>query len=103
MKCRIHDQDDLRGDRQRASERGSRGAPGAWDGGHSAPVERIVEIYQRSLANLTRALAVFDEVALYDNSVHDKPPRLVRVYDEQRISFDEPPVPPWLEAVMAGG
>jgi predicted ABC-type ATPase len=73
------------------------------DGGHSAPVERIVEIYQRSLANLARALAVFDEVALYDNSVHDKPPRLVRVYNEQRISFEEPPVPPWLEAVMAGG
>jgi predicted ABC-type ATPase len=36
------------------------------DGGHSAPAERIVEIYQRSLANLPRAIAVFDEVAIYD-------------------------------------
>jgi predicted ABC-type ATPase len=73
------------------------------DGGHSAPIERIVEIYQRSLANLARALAVFEEVALYDSSVHDKPPRLVRVYHEQRIAFDEPPVPAWLAAVVGAG
>lgn len=70
-------------------------------GGHSAPAERIVDIYRRSLANLPRALAVFDEVALYDSSVHDKPPRLVRVYTEQRISFDEPPVPPWLATLVS--
>src|SRR5213595_3147158 len=46
------------------------------DGGHSAPVQRIVEIYRQSLANLGRALAVFDEIALYDSSAHDQPPRL---------------------------
>jgi predicted ABC-type ATPase len=73
------------------------------DGGHSAPVERIVEIYQRSLENLTRALAVFDEVALYDSSAHDKQPRLVRVYNEQCISYDEPPVPLWLVAALNAG
>ena len=73
------------------------------DGGHSAPVERIVDIYQRSLANLPRALAVFDEVAIYDSSAHDKPPRLVRVYQQQHITFDEPPVPLWLAAVVGDG
>jgi predicted ABC-type ATPase len=66
------------------------------DGGHSAPAARIVEIYQRSLANLPRALAVFDEVALYDSSNYNEPPRLVRVYDQQRIAFDQPPAPLWL-------
>jgi len=72
------------------------------DGGHSAPVERIVDIYRRSLANLARALAVFDEVALYDTSAHDRPPRLVRVYNERQITFDEPPVPAWLSAAVEG-
>jgi len=72
-------------------------------GGHSAPVARIVEIYQRSLANLRRAIGVFDEVSLYDNSVHGESPRLVRVYNAQRITYDEPPVPLWLAAIMAAG
>jgi predicted ABC-type ATPase len=71
-------------------------------GGHSAPVTRIVEIYQRSLENLRRAIAAFDEVMLYDNSVHGKPPRLVRVYSEQRISFDDPPAPAWLTKLVGG-
>lgn len=72
------------------------------DGGHSAPAELIAEIYQRSLENLSRALAVFDEVALYDNSVHGQPPRLVRVYNDQRVAFDEPPAPSWLAAIVGG-
>jgi predicted ABC-type ATPase len=70
------------------------------DGGHCAPAERIVEIYHRSLANLPHALAVFDEVALYDSSAHDKPPRLVRVYDGQQITFEEPPIPAWLTSAI---
>jgi predicted ABC-type ATPase len=70
------------------------------DGGHSAPPERIVEIYQRSLANLPRALAVFDEIALYDSSNYNAAPRLVRVYHRQRITFEEAPVPRWLEAAV---
>ncbi len=72
-------------------------------GGHSAPMARIVEIYQRSLSNLRRAIAVFDEIILYDNSVHNEPPRLVRVYNQQRITFDEPPLPGWLAAVVGDG
>ncbi|HEX4416969.1 MAG TPA: hypothetical protein VH165_03675 [Kofleriaceae bacterium] len=72
------------------------------DGGHSAPETRIVEIYRRSLVNLTRALAVFDVVVLYDNSLHDHSPRLVRIYEQQRITFDGAPVPAWLVEVDAG-
>ena len=70
------------------------------DGGHSAPAERIIEIYRRSLANLRRALAVFHEVAIYDSSVEDTPPRLVRTYNEQRLTFDEQPTPAWLVAAV---
>lgn len=87
--------EDVQENVRRVARRGVRG-------GHSAPVARIVEIYQRSLANLRRAIAVFDEVALYDSSAHDTPPRLTRVYNKQRIVFDEPPVPSWLAAVVGG-
>jgi predicted ABC-type ATPase len=74
----------------------------ALDGGHSAPAERIADIYQQSLANLPRALAVFDEVVLYDSSAHNQLPRLVRVYHNQRITFDEPPIPRWLAVAVIG-
>jgi predicted ABC-type ATPase len=37
-------------------------------GGHSAPPERIREIYAASLKNLPRALAEFDYVAVFDNT-----------------------------------
>ena len=37
-------------------------------GGHSAPPERIREIYQFSLRNLPQALREFDNVTVYDNS-----------------------------------
>lgn len=70
------------------------------DGGHSAPEARVIEIYRRSLVNLGRALAVFDELALYDNSALDRSPRLVRVYAGQEIVFDEPPLPHWLVSVL---
>lgn len=70
------------------------------DGGHSAPAKRIADIYQQSLANLPRALAILDEVVLYDSSAHNQLPRLVRVYHNQRITFDEPPIPRWLAAAV---
>jgi predicted ABC-type ATPase len=70
------------------------------DGGHSAPAERIADIYQESLANLPRALPIFDEVVLYDSSAHNQLPRLVRIYHHQRITFEEPPIPRWLAAAI---
>jgi predicted ABC-type ATPase len=81
--------EDVTENARRVARRGLRG-------GHSAPMKRIIEIYRGSLANLRRAIAVFDEVMLYDNSVHGMPPRLIRVYSAQRITRDEPPIPRWL-------
>jgi predicted ABC-type ATPase len=72
----------------------------ALDGGHSAPAQRIHEIYEHSLRNLASALAIFDELVLYDNSAYDQPPRLVRIYASQRVVFDEPPTPDWLQRAL---
>jgi predicted ABC-type ATPase len=72
----------------------------ALDGGHSAPAARILEIYEHSLRNLASALDVFDEVVLYDNTAHDRPPRLVRIYVDRRLVFDEPPPPQWLRLAL---
>jgi hypothetical protein len=44
----------------------------------------------------------FDEIALYDSSAHDRAPRLVRVYREQRIVFEDPPMPTWLTSALSG-
>jgi predicted ABC-type ATPase len=85
--------EDVQENARRVARRGLRG-------GHSAPVARIVEIYQRSLTNLRRAIAVFDEVELYDNSVHGESPRIVRVYVAQGITLDEPPTPAWLTTAV---
>lgn len=65
-------------------------------GGHSAPVERLREIYRSSLANLPAAVPVFDEVFLYDSSAHDMQPRLVRTYVRSAVTGDFPPSPRWL-------
>ena len=70
----------------------------ALDGGHSAPIERIREIYASSLSNLARALPMFDEVLLYDSSIHAAMPRLVRRYARGVIASDFPPSPRWLAA-----
>ena len=70
------------------------------DGGHSAPEARIREIYAHSLHNLVRASEVFDELVLYDNTAHDQAPRMVRIYVRQRLMFDDPPTPPWLQRVL---
>ncbi|HET7501771.1 MAG TPA: zeta toxin family protein [Kofleriaceae bacterium] len=69
-------------------------------GGHSAPTARIVEIYERSLANLRRALATFDEVEVYDNSIDGANPRLVQLYREGRVIGEWPPRPAWLAAAV---
>lgn len=38
-------------------------------GGHTVPIEKILSRYERSMANLTAAIAMADRVYIYDNSV----------------------------------
>ena len=71
-------------------------------GGHSAPPERIREIYSASLNNLPQALRDFDRVTVYDNTeLSGDPPRLFEVV-EGRVVFIEADIPQWLERALQG-
>ena len=65
------------------------------NGGHSAPEQRLREIYQLSLENLPGAIQVFDEVSLYDSSVFDQPPRLVAQFLNGKVVSRSTPLPRW--------
>lgn len=69
-------------------------------GGHSAPAEAIRENYRQSLANLARALEVFDRGDVYDNSGSE--PRLVLRAANGRLVTACPPVPGWIRDALAG-
>jgi len=66
-------------------------------GGHSAPQQRIREIYQLSLANLPDAIDVFDDVFLYDSSAFDQPPRLGARFVNGRLVSPRASLPRWCE------
>jgi predicted ABC-type ATPase len=70
------------------------------DGGHSAPAPRIREIYELSLSNLPRAIAVFDEVLLFDSTAFDAAPRLVARYESGVAIMRNPPWPAWCLAAL---
>lgn len=65
------------------------------DGGHSAPISRIREIYEMSLANLPEAIRIFDQVLLYDSSAFDKPPRLVARLVGGKLAWRSDLLPRW--------
>lgn len=48
---------------------GARVAGRVMNGGHTVPIEKIVSRYERSMANLSAAIALADRVYVYDNSV----------------------------------
>ncbi|HVV84382.1 MAG TPA: zeta toxin family protein [Kofleriaceae bacterium] len=70
-------------------------------GGHSAPPDRIREIYAGSLANLRLAIAVFDNVLVYDNGVDGAPARLVCEFREGKL-HGAAELPAWLRAAIDG-
>ena len=41
-------------------------------GGHTVPIEKILQRYSRAMTNLSAALALCDRVYLFDNSVDDR-------------------------------
>ena len=73
-------------------------------GGHSAPPERIREIYEASLRNLPRALAEFDYVAVFDNTdiENRRQPELVLETLQGRILTLSSQVPEWVENALRG-
>lgn len=73
----------------------------ALDGGHGASADRVREIYVRSLANLSSALATFDTVLLFDNSDHGKPPTFVCEFRSGRMIPTATALPVWLRNALA--
>lgn len=72
----------------------------ALDGGHSAPEQRIRDIYASSLSNLPRAIELFDEVLLFDSSAFDEVPRLIARYERGIPVARNPPLPAWCVAAL---
>ena len=65
-------------------------------GGHSAPPALIREIYAASLANLRRALDVFDIVRIYDNSTPHVVPSAESARVDANVAHVSPDAPPWV-------
>ncbi len=85
---------------RRVTERGLRG-------GHSAPADDVRETYRCSLANLPRAVRVFETVWVYDNSRRQSPadeepgarPRRVAVFRGGKL-VQEDHAPDWLRTSL---
>lgn len=76
----------------------------AVQGGHSAPPERIREIYEASLSNLPRALKDFDMVRVFDNSDSasgDGPALVLETVEGQLVSLVSQP-PAWVVKTLLG-
>ncbi len=73
-------------------------------GGHSAPPERVREIYEASLRNLPRALAEFDYAAVFDNTdiMNPAPAILVLETVNGHIIWLGPQVPAWTLNALRG-
>ncbi len=73
-------------------------------GGHSAPPERIREIYEASLQNLPRALKEFDYVAVFDNTdivKQGRPTRVLETVEGHLVSLVTQP-PEWAVKALRG-
>jgi predicted ABC-type ATPase len=70
-------------------------------GGHSAPAEQIRGIYAASLANLRRALEVFDHVRVYDNSVKGAAPSAEAARVDEGVISLAADAPAWVVRLLA--
>jgi predicted ABC-type ATPase len=63
------------------------------EGGHDVPITKIIQRFQRSLANAMTAAAVVDRFYLWDNSVEGQPPRRVLRVADGRLAreYEAPP------------
>jgi predicted ABC-type ATPase len=69
-------------------------------GGHSAPAERVREVYRSSLGNLAAAVAAFDQARVYDNSRDRVVPRLVATFRGGRLASQAADAPAWLARAL---
>jgi predicted ABC-type ATPase len=64
-------------------------------GGHDIPIEDILRRYDRSLANLSKAAKIVDELILYDNST-DSGHQLLAAIESNRTVIYVPELPSWV-------
>lgn len=65
-------------------------------GGHDVPVDKIMARYERTLANLERAIQVLPWVNLVDNSSYQHPHRLLAKFRNGQLAFRyEGEIPGW--------
>jgi predicted ABC-type ATPase len=80
----------------------SRVAGRVMQGGHAVPIEKIVQRYAGSIANLRVAFELCDRVYVYDNSVEGRDASLgVRVHDGQLRKIYGA-LPSWVADALAG-
>jgi predicted ABC-type ATPase len=76
-------------------------------GFHSAPSTLLRDIHARSLKNLGTAVlecgVSVDELAIYDNTAFNKPPRLLAEIEHGRIIYLANPIPNWLGEALRHG
>ena len=64
-------------------------------GGHDVPREDILRRYERSLANLSKAAKIVDELILYDNST-DAGYQILATIESYRTVIYVPELPSWV-------
>lgn len=68
-------------------------------GGHSSPEAEIRAIFSASMANLPRAIPVFERVECFDNSRSGQRPARVLTFEDGQILRRVPVLPAWARAV----
>ncbi len=71
-------------------------------GGHHVPIEKIVDRYRRSLANLPLLVHLAQRVYVFDNSVEDEEARLCLRSSDGRLRKIYGPLPDWIATAMLG-
>lgn len=69
-------------------------------GGHTVPIDKVVDRYFKSLANIASAAAIADRVYIYDNSVNNQKACLyARTIDGQFIKTYSETMPLWVKEI----
>lgn len=66
-------------------------------GGHTVPIEKIINRYGRSMANLAGAIDIADRVYIYDNSVNGVEARLCARTTDGQLRKVYGPLPEWVD------
>jgi predicted ABC-type ATPase len=65
------------------------------EGGHTVPIDKIIQRYVRSMGNLAPAIRIADRVYAYDNSVEEAEPRLCFRTQDGLLRKVYGDLPPW--------